>query len=113
LCKNKAVKSELAAPEPMEASMTVLKSVSHPLVNPTSAKQASSTILIIRPALLPPVARPPNRVAIRMSWNPLNVSAIISCIVEIAIQPAVSPMTATRAEESKRYLLTRSPTMNR
>jgi hypothetical protein len=25
LCKNKAVKSELAAPEPMEASMTVLK----------------------------------------------------------------------------------------
>jgi hypothetical protein len=25
LCKNKAVKSELAAPEPMEASLTVLK----------------------------------------------------------------------------------------
>jgi hypothetical protein len=113
LCKNKAVKSELAAPEPMEASMTVLKSVSHPLVNPNSAKQASSTTLIIKPALLPPVASPPNRVAIRMSWNPLNVSAMISCIAEIAIQPALSPMTATRAGESKRYLLTRSPTMKR
>jgi hypothetical protein len=99
LCKNKAAKSELAAPEPMEASMTVLKSASHPLINPSSAKLASSMTLIIRPALLPPVARPPNRVAIRMSWNPLNVSAMISCITEIAIQAAVNPMIATRAEE--------------
>src|SRR5215208_1994121 len=98
LCKNKAAKSELAAPAPTEASITVLRSV-WPTVANNSAKQASSMTLIIRPALLPPVARPPNRVAIRMSWNPLNVSAIISCIEEIAIQPAVSPITATRAEE--------------
>ena len=55
--------------------------------------------LIIRPALLPPVARPPNRVAIRMSWNPLKVSAMISCTAEIAIQPVINPMTATRAVE--------------
>ena len=55
--------------------------------------------LIIRPALLPPVARPPNRVAIRMSWKPLKVSAMISCTAAIAIQPAISPMTATRAVE--------------
>ena len=68
-----------------------------------------SRILIIRPPLLPAVANPPSKVARRMSWKPRKVSAVISWTTAIAIQPAISPVSATRAGEFRR-LPTKSPT---
>jgi hypothetical protein len=82
----------------MDISITVLRSAS-PLVDHSSTRKASNITFIIKPEPLPPVATPPNRVAIRMSWNPRKDSAMISCITEIAIQPAIRPVTATRRGE--------------
>ena len=96
-------------PRPTETSMTVPRSVLCTVRRPEITGCSSCYNLMIPGALLPPVARPPNRVAMRMSWNPLKVSAMISCNAEIAIHPVVNPMTATMAGESKRYLPTRSP----
>src|SRR5215203_2391454 len=73
--------------------MTVLRSTPAP-VDHNSAKQASSTSLIIRPPLLPPVAKPPRRVAQRRSWKPRSVSAVISCTIAIAIHTALPDLVS-------------------
>src|SRR5215207_9090036 len=88
----------LAEPEPMETNRTVARLVSA-LLTHSRARMPSNKTLIITPPLLPPVAKPPSRVAKRMSWKPRKVSAVISWTTAIAIQPAISPVTPTRSEE--------------